>query len=983
MPVNTKTWFSPRSMALWQGPFLWPFIGCALLCGAFLSGSVIACLVAWCPLLAFCMGLCASHPGRRFAGKTRWCHLRRTRRDCRLRGRGVLFLALLCSPVGAVGHGQTHPHGNLDGEAHSSVPGKPHRGPSEVAGLSLSLMQVSVSTTTQHTPMLTVGSIPPASNLTDLYPLEEVGSRPLTLREACQPQYVRQIAIFHGRLASGSEPSVLRIDARLFRPALDTVVMQAFGLDARAAHLLSIHSVLAELPTEQYVLQDATLPWNVHTIPVRVAASPGHTMSANMHRYSTCREIVKGLAASLGYQYTPDADLCHCAPGWFVADSQPLLVPRCDTITWTPAARVHQQRSRLRDSDQRMDRAASQSPSSTGHACIISELGIIHAELDMLISKSEQFRRWVRSFPELQPLTLRRLKYPLPELPPFQYLATAEGALGGHSLAVDLRAIDLGIIVVNANRFSTCWQVLHQLTQSHSRILQPQVLLQAVNEGDTLCFLHDLPVRPQVLLHVLVMAPRGTQCQRWPRYPSQQDVSARVRGYGMLSWVIPGYTHSGDWQRPELVLRDGDIVQSHARKPLPPARKAARRCRTPWGPGLLVASFLFSSLRHRSWTLVLLAQSIVAVQVPPARSRSPARNSDIVDVEDDTLRLRSVRVGLYAEASHPFLPTRPGLVGASGFRGLQFLCPVAGAQVICRRQPSAEDSEVLDVFRDTWPPWHCQPTPVWPALTREILHMVPCPPAPLLCVVVCGAGPVCARLLLRGMSLPQAAQALGFSEVVPPHATLMDANPSLRHGDVLVALAADRVRADPQLPTFLTIEQARHQARHHALWQLPFIVAQEAAVCLWPRTWSPAPLYLRFLQSIKGCLIWQPLGPWGQGANSRSRWDPQVAFKGHLCHKKALPQGSISELGGGSNRHSPPGEAPVDHTEGMQTVHHYAGGYAAAPALPYRELPALLVLRAETTVRTCQETDAGQPPTASERVHYAGVRQPSDASYHT
>ena len=499
MTAHTETCSPPRNKAPWQGQSLWSFIGCAILSGALLSGSVIACLFAWCPLLAFFMGLHTSHPGQRAACKTRWCHLRRLRRDCRLRGRGALFLALLCSPAGAAGQGHIQ-HDFPEGEAHSSVPGKPHLGSLVDAALPLSLMQVSVSATIQHTPMLTTGLIPPASNLAELSPLEEVGSRPLTLREACQPRYVRQIAIFHGRLVSGPEPSVLQIDARLFRPALDTVVLQAFGLDARAAHLLSVHSALADLPTEQYVLQDATLPWNVHTIPVRVAASPGHTMSANLNRHSTCRDIVQGLAASLGYQRTPEADLCHCAPGWFVADSQPLLVPRCDTITWTPAARSHHQRPRLLDSNQRIDSAASQAPPSTGLACIVTDLGIIYAELDMHIGEPEQFRQWVRSFPELQPLIFRRLKYPLPDLPPFQYLATADGALGGHSLAVDLRALDLGIIVVDANRFSTCWQVLHQLTQLHSRILQPQALLQAVNEGDTLCFLHDLPVRPQVLL---------------------------------------------------------------------------------------------------------------------------------------------------------------------------------------------------------------------------------------------------------------------------------------------------------------------------------------------------------------------------------------------------------------------------------------------------------------------------------------------------
>ena len=138
-------------------------------------------------------------------------------------------------------------------------------------------------------------------------------------------------------------------------------------------------------------------------------------------------------------------------------------------------------------------------------------------------------------------------------------------------------------------------------------------------------------------VHVLVMAPRGTQCQRWPRYPSQQDVSARVRGYGMLSWVIPGYTHSGDWQRPELVLRDGDVVQSHARKPLPPARGVARRHQALWGPGILVASLLYSPHSHKGWMLVLLAQSIAAVQVPPTRSRSPVRSSDLVHAEDDSV----------------------------------------------------------------------------------------------------------------------------------------------------------------------------------------------------------------------------------------------------------------------------------------------------------------------------------------------------------
>ena len=126
------------------------------------------------------------------------------------------------------------------------------------------------------------------------------------------------------------------------------------------------------------------------------------------------------------------------------------------------------------------------------------------------------------------------------------------------------------------------------------------------------------------------------------------------------------------------------------------------------------------------------------------------------------------------------------------------------------------------------------------------------------------------------MSLPQVAQALGFSEVVPPHAILSDANPSLRHGDVLVALDADRTRADPQTPTFLTIEQARH----HALWQLPFIVAQEATVNLWQPRQRPCTARL------PAGAVWRPdlcsfQGSW---EGSGTRWTPVPWIPKPGCH---------------------------------------------------------------------------------------------------
>ena len=114
------------------------------------------------------------------------------------------------------------------------------------------------------------------------------------------------------------------------------------------------------------------------------------------------------------------------------------------------------------------------------------------------------------------------------------------------------------------------------------------------------------------------------------------------------------------------------------------------------------------------------------------------------------------------------------------------------------------------------------------------LHLVPCPPKPLVCVAVSVGGTVHARLLLRDTPWRLIPRSLGEDqEYLAPYGSGVTPTggsvPKLRHGDMIIARPPASARVPGPMPIFLTAEQARHQA----VWQLPFLLTQRDQVTLW------------------------------------------------------------------------------------------------------------------------------------------------------
>ena len=191
--------------------------------------------------------------------------------------------------------------------------------------------------------------------------------------------------------------------------------------------------------------------------------------------------------------------------------------------------------------------------------------------------------------------------------------------------------------------------------------------------------------------------------------------------------------------------------------------------------------------------------------------------------------------------------------------------------------------DIYHLVRATMQDWPEPLVPVWPALSMGALHLVPCPPSPLLCVAVVKGGEVQARLLLRDMPCPLVPDALGIGADYAGPLTasvsfLSSSNIRLRHGDLICARPPANYRVPPAMPIHLTPSQARH----HALWQLPFVISQTGRVTMW-RPGAPA----RTVDTPVG-FTWKPAaccfaGDWvGQGDQwAPVPWIPAPGL--HLC----------------------------------------------------------------------------------------------------
>ena len=170
------------------------------------------------------------------------------------------------------------------------------------------------------------------------------------------------------------------------------------------------------------------------------------------------------------------------------------------------------------------------------------------------------------------------------------------------------------------------------------------------------------------------------------------------------------------------------------------------------------------------------------------------------------------------------------------------------------------------------------------------LHFVPAAPQPLVTVLIANQAQPTPRLLLRCSPKAVWERSLGagytYKGPVSLDPTASDwADVYLRDGDVFVQLTADATRVPPQMQVLLTADQARH----HALWQRPFVLAQKDEITIWRPGQAPIQVTLP-----AGC-TWQPskstfVGNW-IGEHERwvpVPWIPQEGL--HLCLRCQRPQ---------------------------------------------------------------------------------------------
>ena len=469
----------------------------AMGCGLALAPCLLMVVVAWLPIGVFLLGLLSPALPPQHTRREPWCRNKRTRETAVKQMKGCFFLCLLFSPVGASGLPKIHnPEHVRQEEGVVSMPDNNEADDSF-------MMQVAGQAHFNRIPAWSLSRVPRIRIRRELHPLEEVGARPLAMQELCTATYTRKLAVFHGGVVEGPEPILFRVDSRLFRPALDEAIVQALGISADAVDVLMLASPFDSVTREQYVLRPRAFPWYAQAVPVLVRGELDSFHVLQAARDEQCHDLVAAAALLTQMQSIPEAEQCQCVEGTFVADSQPLLQPRCDAIVWTPIA-LKQRLIEASAHSPYADMHSNQGPpSQTLLSCvIITANGIIHALTPAFAPDSETFRFLRGEFPELASLTMRRMRYALTDLPPTQFLAFRREELGRHSLVVDLRALDLGLLTLTVPRYISCSQILDVTARDHARILDTAAMHEHVMSGDYICLLHDQAVGPDVMLDV-------------------------------------------------------------------------------------------------------------------------------------------------------------------------------------------------------------------------------------------------------------------------------------------------------------------------------------------------------------------------------------------------------------------------------------------------------------------------------------------------
>ena len=373
--------------------------------------------------------------------------------------------------------------------------------------------------------------VPQIRNLADLAPVEEVGARPMVLQDLLEPAFVRRVAVFHGGLSEGSEPCLLQVDARLFRPTLDQALLTALGLSPSEATVIQLQTTFPTLPTEQFVIRSRSLPWYMHAVPVGSLLHSWVFVVVVTPRDATCMHVVRE-ALQRGSQQATSAHACTCHPGSYTAEEQPLLAPSCDAVI------LSNHEATLPLGDLRVAQvgltqlvAGSMSLENQSGAMVFTDNGWI--QLDFPAHDPVTPPLLGRRFPDLPGLHLSQLPFPLPGFPTAQFVASPSDPANGLSLVVDLRACQLGVVVVPTPRFSCCRDVAQAAVRRWALDAHQPYEAHEIDWGWWTCFLHDQPVHADSLLDLspflslsLAPTPRANSPEGLPTF-SQADGAIR------------------------------------------------------------------------------------------------------------------------------------------------------------------------------------------------------------------------------------------------------------------------------------------------------------------------------------------------------------------------------------------------------------------------------------------------------------------------
>ena len=422
-------------------------------------------------------------------------------------------------------------------------------------------------------------------------------------------------------------------------------------------------------------------------------------------------------------------------------------------------------------------------------------------------------------------------------------------------------------------------------------------------------------------VHILVRGEGHTECLV---APATADV-------GYITHVFRRQVPDGPWTlagHPDVLchseatlqvdLRDADVIRpGRAHKPLPSRtrstapRVAPFRFLLPLGLGIrrrLSGLFLLLAWINAPTALSMEAEFEVSSSsstsacprvTSRSRSRRPASSRS-------RLEPRVLAVGQSNYPTNPSLCSVGSTVGLASFPWVQALCPIQGPATPFRPHTHMSDVHVFSTMQYDLLDWGACHAPVWPAVSMGALHLVPCPPKPLVCVAVSAGGTVQARLLLRDTPWRLIPRSLGEDqEYLAPYGSGVTPTggnvPKLRHGDMIIARPPASARVPGPMPIFLTAEQARHQA----VWQLPFLLTQRDQVTLW------RPDRPQQLVSLPAGASWRPTAASfvTEWSGQHARWAPMpwIPDTGlHLCLRSEEANRANVVLWNGSPHRHPP-----------------------------------------------------------------------------